>query len=68
MKLRVDLHGLIIEYERRPVPEHRFKLLCLLAASGIYAGMVCGVAALCGGWGLVTVGLVSLIAILAASY
>lgn len=60
MKLRVDLHGLIIEYEHRPMPEGRFKLLCLLCAAGIYAGMVCGVAALCGGWGVVILAVATL--------
>lgn len=71
MKLKVDLHGLVIEYEHRPMPESRFKLLCLLCAAGIYAGTVCGVAALCGGWGVVVLAVATLFSVAvfsAASY
>lgn len=47
-KVRIDLYGMTIEYERPLMPEHRFKALCLLAASNMYAGMVAKVAASCG--------------------
>lgn len=52
MKVRFDLNGVTLEYERPPMPEHRFRALCLLAAVGLYVGMVCGVAALCGAVGV----------------
>lgn len=52
MKMRLVLYGVTVEYERPPMPEHRFKALCLLAAGGMYVGMVCGVAALCGAAGV----------------
>ena len=53
MKLRVNLHGLIIEYERRPMPEGRFRALCVLAAAGLYAGTVVSIASLCGFFGVI---------------
>ena len=52
MRVRFDLNGVTLEYERPPMPEHRFRALCLLAAGGLYVGMVCGVAALCGAAGV----------------
>lgn len=61
MKLRLDLHGVVFEYERPKMPEHRFKALCLLAAAGMYSGMVIGTAALCGVPGLITLGVVTLL-------
>ena len=48
MRVRFDLNGVTLEYERPPMPEHRFKALCLLAAGGMYARMVVKVAASCG--------------------
>lgn len=47
MKIRLEHNGTVFEFERRPMPEKRFKALCALAAAGIYAGMVWAVAALC---------------------
>lgn len=38
----------MFEYERPPMPEGRFKALCLLAAGGLYVCLVAAVAALCG--------------------
>lgn len=52
MKLRFDIRGVVVEYERPPMPEHRFRTVCLLVAGGLYVGMVCGVAALCGAVGV----------------
>ena len=46
MKVRSDLNGVTLEYECPPMPEYRFRALCLLAAGGMYAYMVCNVAVL----------------------
>lgn len=64
MRIRLEHNGTVFEYERRPMPEGRFKALCALAAAGVYAGMVWAVAALCGGWGVVAVMVVTLIVLL----
>lgn len=45
MRVRVqkERHGNVVievEYECRPLPERRFRALCLLAAAGMYGGMV----------------------------
>lgn len=58
MRIRLEYHGTVFEYERRPLPEGRFRALCALAAAGVYAGMVWAVAALCGtvGVGVVATG------------
>ena len=53
MRIRLEHNGTVFEFERRPMPEGRFKALCVLAAAGVYAGMVWAVAALCGVLGLV---------------
>lgn len=56
-KVRIYLPGMTIEREWPMMPEPRFKALCLLAAGGMYAGMVAKVAALCGlaGVGIIAV-------------
>lgn len=67
MKVRFDLYGVTIEYERPPMPEHRFKALCLLAAGGMYAGMVAKVAALCGLAGVGVIAVATFLICMAAS-
>ncbi len=59
--------GTVFEYESRPMPEHRFKALCLLAAGGLYVGLVAAVAALCGGFGVLMVAAVTLFVVMIAS-
>lgn len=67
MKIRLERCGVAFEYERSLMQEQRFRALCLLAAGGIYAGMMCGVAALCGTGGvLVLAGLTAVIAMFAS--
>lgn len=61
MKVRFDLNGVTLEYERPPMPEHRFRALCLLAAGGLYACMVCNVAALCGAAGVGVIALATFV-------
>ena len=67
MKIRLEHNGTVFEFERRPMPEGRFKALCVLAAAGVYAGMVWAVAALCGGWGVLMVAVVTLFVVMIAS-
>jgi hypothetical protein len=67
MRIRLERSGTVFEYERPPMPEHRFKALCLLAAGGLYVGLVAAVAALCGGWGVLMVAVVTLVVVMTAS-
>ena len=48
MRVKFEKAGVTFEFEREPMPEHRFRALCLLGALGLYGGMMVGVAALCG--------------------
>lgn len=57
MRIRFERGGVVLEYERKPMKEGRFRSLCALAAAGVYAGMVAAVAALCGLQGLIAVGI-----------
>ena len=34
MRIRLEHNGTVFEFERRPLPEGRFKALCALAAAG----------------------------------
>lgn len=52
MKIRLERGGVTFEYERQPMKESRFRVLCAFAAAGVYAGLVIGVTALCGSFGL----------------
>ena len=67
MRIRLEHNGTVFEYERKPMPEGRFKALCALAAAGVYAGMVWAVAVLCGGWGVLMVAAVTLFVVMIAS-
>ena len=67
MRIRLEHNGTVFEYERRPMPEGRFKALCALAAAGVYAGMVWAVATLCGGWGVAAIALVTVFVVMIAS-
>lgn len=67
MKVTVEKHadgGFTVGIDRPPLPEDRFKALCALAAAGVYAGMVIGVAALCGISGVVAVGIATALCLL----
>lgn len=66
MKIRLERNGTVFEYEHQPMKEGRFRALCALAGAAVYAGLVIGVAALCGGWGVVSVmGLTVVLALIA---
>ena len=53
MRIRLEHNGTVFEFERKPMPEGRFRALCGRAAAGMYAGMVWAVTSLCGFPGLV---------------
>ena len=67
MRIRFEHNGTVFEYERKPMPEGRFKAVCGIAAAGVYAGMVWAVAALCGGFGVLVVAAVTLFAVMIGS-
>lgn len=67
MRIRLERSGTVFEYERPPMPEHRFKALCLLAAGGLYVGLVAAVAALCGEFGVLMVVILTFVAVMSAS-
>lgn len=62
MKLKLDFHGIIVEYEKRPMQEGRFRRLCSLASAALYVGLAIGVTRLCGFLGLLVIAVVTLIA------
>ena len=64
MKLKLYLPGVTVEYEKAPMPESRFRALCLLAGAGMYGGMIYGVTALCDLPGLVIIVAVSVLLLL----
>lgn len=64
MRIRFERGGVVLKYERRPMPEGRFRALCALAAAGVYAGMVAAVTALCGLPGLGVVGVATVLIIM----
>lgn len=61
MRIKLDLHGGILEYERKPMQENRFRLLYTLLAAALYVGMAIGVTALCGFLGLLVIAVVTVI-------
>ena len=67
MRIRLERSGTVFEDERPPMPEHRFKALCLLAAGGLYVGLVAAVAALCGEFGVLMVVILTFVAVMSAS-
>lgn len=62
MKLHLEVDGKIFEYEKKPMRASRFRALCMLFSAGIYAGMVIGVASICGLPGVITVAIVTVLA------
>lgn len=38
MKIRLERGGTVFEYERQPMKESRFRVLCALAGAGVYSG------------------------------
>lgn len=64
MRIHLERNGAVFAYERPPLPEHRFKALCLLAAGGLYVGLM---AALCGAVGVGIIAAATLFAILFAN-
>lgn len=56
--------GFTVGIDRPPLPEGRFRALCALAAAGVYAGMVIGVAALCGLLGVLLVAVITVLCLM----
>lgn len=67
MKIRFERGGVVLEYEQKPMKEGRFRVLCLLGAGVVYAGMVAAVAALCGLPGVIAVGIGTILCMAIAS-
>ena len=63
MKIHLEYHGAVFEFERHPMSESRFKAVCRLAAAWVYAGMVAVVTALCGISGLIAAAISSVVAL-----
>lgn len=59
MKLKLDLHGVIFEYEKKPMHPARFRRLCTLLAAALYVALVIGVTRLCGFLGLLVIAVVT---------
>lgn len=64
MKIHLEHKDTVFEYEWPPMPERRFKALCLLAAGALYVGLVAAVATLCGEFGVLMVAIVTLFVLL----
>lgn len=50
MKIRFDLDGKIFEYEKEPMTQERFKVVCKLAGAAIGGGVLLGAIHLVGFW------------------
>lgn len=68
MKLKLDLHGVIFEYEKKPMPEARFRRLCALAAVALYVSLAVGVTRLCGFLGLLVIAFATLAVLAVESF
>lgn len=55
MKLKLNFHGTIFEYEKQPMREGRFRRLCALVAAALYVSLVIAVIRLCGFLGLLVI-------------
>ena len=40
MKFRLDLKGIVFEYEKKPMPKSRFKAMCAIACILAYIALV----------------------------
>ena len=61
MKIRLERDDTTLEFERAPMPESRFRALCILLATVVYAGMVVLTAWLCGLLGVLVIGTVTVL-------
>lgn len=60
----VYLQDLVLEYykDRKPMSDARFKAVCCLVAAAIYVALVIGIAVTCGFFGVLAVGVFSVLA------
>ena len=61
MKLRLELSGTVFEYEKKPMPEWRFKAICGIAVGAMGISLLKVVASSCGAFGVVSVGIIALL-------
>jgi len=52
MKIRLEHNGTILEVERRPMPESRFRALCALGFAAIAGGVLLGLVHMVGAWAI----------------
>lgn len=66
MRITIKKHGgrVTTTIYRPPLSESRFKAVCALAAAGVYAGLVIGVASLCGFLGVLLVAAVTVLCLM----
>jgi len=55
MKIHLEYHGVVLEYEHRPMPEGRFRALCRLTLAAIAGGVLLGAVRMVGVWAIVWV-------------
>lgn len=61
MKLRLELNGTVFEYEKKPMPEWRFKAVCGIAMCAMGISLLKVVASSCGAVGVISVGIIVLL-------
>ncbi len=52
MKIHLEYHGVVFEYEHHPMPEGRFRALCSLAGAAIAGGVLLGAVHMVGIWAI----------------
>lgn len=52
MKIHLEYNGTVFELERRPMPESRFRALCILALAAIAGGVLLGLVHMVGAWAI----------------
>lgn len=68
MKIRVEHNGTVFEYRIEPMPESRFRMLCLLAAAALYVKALVRVAATCGTKGVAAIVILTVIISIILAY
>lgn len=61
MKLRLERNGTVFEYEKKPMPEGRFKALCGIVAGAMGISILKVIASSCGAFGVISVGIIVLL-------
>jgi len=53
MRIHLEYHGVVLEYEHRPMPEGRFRALCRLTLAAIAGAVLLGAVHMVGIWAIV---------------